>query len=140
MEKFVVSSCLAGIKCRYNGTCKKNNYVCSLVSEGKAIPMCAEVLGGLSVPREPAEIVGSKVLTKSGKDVTKNYLDGARKVLDYCKNHNIKKAILMDKSPSCGLRRYDGSFSGVIINEPGITAKMLIDNGIEVISSNEGEI
>ena len=93
MEEFVVSSCLAGIKCRYNGTCKKNDYVCSLVSEGKAIPMCAEVLGGLSVPREPAEIVGDKVLTKSGKDVTENYLDGARKVLDYCKSHNIKKAI-----------------------------------------------
>ena len=135
MEEYVVSSCLAGIKCRYNGSCKKNDYVLSLVKKGIAHPMCPEVLGGLSIPREPSEIIGDKVITKNGKDVTSNYKKGADIVLEYCKKNNIKKAILMDKSPSCGLRTYDGTFSGVLIDKKGITAKLLSDNDIEVISS-----
>lgn len=136
-EKIIVSSCLAGIKCRYDGTCKTNNYIVYLVKEGIAVSMCPEVLGGLSIPREPSEIVGNKVLTKSGKDVTSNYKKGASIVLDYCKKNNIKKAILMDKSPSCGLTCYDGTFSGKLTNSPGITAELLLENGIEVISSKE---
>ena len=137
MEKIVVSSCLAGIKCRYDGTCKKNDYICSLVSEGKAIPMCPEVLGGLSIPREPAEIINDKVITKSGKDVTENYIKGSLEVLNYCKKKNIKKCILKEKSPACGLKVYDGTFSGKLIDKKGITASLLIENGIEVISSDE---
>lgn len=137
MEKCVVSSCLAGIKCRYNATDKKNDYVCSLVEKGIGIPMCPEVLGGLSVPREASEIVDDKVITRSGKDVTSNFESGALKVLEFCKNNNIKKAILTDKSPSCGLGRYDGTFSGKLIDKPGITATLLIENNIEVISSND---
>ena len=137
MKKYVVSSCLAGIKCRYDGTDKKNDYVCSLVESGVAEPMCAECLGGLSTPRDPAEIVGDRVITKNGKDVTKEYNLGAEKVLEYCKNNNIKEAILMDKSPSCGLRVYDGTFSGKLIEKPGITAQRLLDNGIIVRSSKD---
>ena len=143
MEKYIVSSCLAGIKCRYDGTCKKNEYVLSLVKKGVGVAMCPEVLGGLSIPRDPAEIVDNKVITKNGKDVTDNYILGAFKVLDYCQHNNIKKAILMDKSPSCGLRTYDGTFSNKLVNKKGITAELLISNGIEVISSsdiNSGEI
>ena len=137
MYKYIVSSCLAGIPCRYDGTCKKNEYVLSLVENGLAIPMCPEVLGGLSIPRDPAEIVDGRVITINGLDVSDNYKTGAYKVLDYCKKHNIKKAILMDKSPSCGLRVYDGTFSGKLIDKKGITASLLIDNGIEVISSSD---
>ena len=132
MDKIVVSSCLAGIKCRYDGTCKKDEYVSSLVEKGIAVPMCPEVLGGLSTPREPSEIVGDKVLTKSGRDVTKNYYDGANMVLDYCKKHNIKKVIFKDKSPSCGKCIYDGTFSGKLINKPGITTALLLENNIKV--------
>lgn len=136
MIKYVVSSCLAGIKCRYDGKCKKNDYVTSLVEKGLAYPMCPEVLGGLKIPRDPAEINGDKVITKNGVDVTENYYNGACRVLEYCKKHNIKKAILMDKSPSCGLRTYDGTFSETLIDKKGITSKMLIENGIEVVSSD----
>ena len=134
--EYVVSSCLAGIPCRYNGTCKTNEYVLSLVNDGKACHMCPEVLGGLSTPRDPAEIVDDKVITCNGVDVTDNYRKGALEVLDYCKKHNIKKAILMDKSPACGMHVYDGTFSGNLINKKGILCQMLIDNDIEVISSS----
>ena len=137
MSKYVVSSCLAGIPCRYNGTCKTNEYVLSLVKSGKATPMCPEVLGGLSVPRDPAEIVEDKVITCNGMDVTSNYKKGALEVLKYCEKNKIKKAILMDKSPSCGLRTYDGTFSGILIDKRGITAELLISNNIEVISSSD---
>ena len=139
MEKYVVSSCLAGIKCRYDGTCKKNDYVCSLVEKGLATPMCPEVLGGLSIPRTPSEIIGDKVITKDGKDVTDNYNLGAEIVLEYCKKNNVKQAILMDKSPSCGIKTYDGTFSGKLVDRMGITAEKLTDNGIKVISSSEIE-
>ena len=136
-EEYVVSACMAGIPCRYDGTCKTNEYVLNLVNCGKAHAMCPEVLGGLNTPRDPAEIVEGRVITREGMDVTKEYESGALKVLDYCKKHNIKKAILMDKSPSCGLRIYDGTFSGNIINKKGITAQLLTDNDIEVISSSD---
>ena len=139
-KKYVVSSCLAGIKCRYDKTDKKNDYVCSLVKSGQAIPMCPECLGGLSIPRKPSEIINKdgkiRVVTIDGEDVTTNYEMGANKVLKYCIDNNIKHAILMDKSPSCGLRTYDGTFSGKLVNQNGITAKKLLDNGIEVISSD----
>jgi uncharacterized protein YbbK (DUF523 family) len=132
--EYIVSSCLAGIKCRYDGSNKKDDYVTSLVKEGKAICVCPEVLGGLSIPREPSEIVNDKVITKSGCDVTDNYYKGSLEVLKIAKKHNIKKAILKDKSPACGMCRYDGTFSGKLINKPGVTTKLLMDNDIEIIS------
>ncbi len=134
MEKYIVSACLAGIKCRYDGSSKKDDYVCALVRDKKAICVCPEVLGGLTTPREPSEIVDNKVITKSGKDVTDNYIKGSMEVLKIAKKHNIKKAILKDKSPACGMCTYDGTFSGKLIPSPGITSKLLIENDIEVIS------
>ncbi len=134
MEKYIVSACLAGIKCRYDGSSKKDDYVCALVRDNKAICVCPEVLGGLTTPREPSEIVDNKVITKSGKDVTDNYIKGSMEVLKIAKKHNIKKAILKDKSPACGMCTYDGTFSGKLIPSPGITSKLLIENDIEVIS------
>ena len=107
------------------------------MNDGKACPMCPEVLGGLSTPRDPAEIIDDKVITCNGVDVTDNYKKGALEVLNYCKKHNIKKAILMDKSPACGMHIYDGTFSGKIIDKKGVTAELLLSNGIEVISSND---
>lgn len=132
--EYIVSSCLAGVKCRYDGTCKKDDYVLSLVKEGKAYCVCPEVLGGLSIPREPSEIIGDKVITKSGRDVTENYIEGSMEVLKIVKKYNIKKAILKDKSPACGTKRYDGTFSNKLVLLPGVTAKILKENGIEIIS------
>lgn len=143
MEKYLVSSCMAGIPCRYNGTDKKNEIIHRLLEEGKAIPVCPEVLGGLSIPREPAEcriINGEyRVISKSGKDVTAQYKKGAEEALKIAKKYGIKRAILQAKSPSCGKITYDGTFTGTLADYPGVTVKFLKDNGIEIISSDEIE-
>lgn len=134
----LVSSCLAGINCKYSGENNLNDYVLKLVNNGKAIPLCAEQLGGLKTPRTPAEIVGNKVLTKDGIDVTYEFLSGAKSVLETCKALNIKTAILQSRSPSCGCGKvYDGTFSGKLIDGNGFTAQLLINNGIKVFTDKQ---
>ena len=141
MKEFIVSSCLAGICCRYDGKDKKNDKICKLIEEGRAIPVCPEVLGGLSIPRDPAEckiVDGTiKVFTKSGKNVTDAFYKGANIALEICKKEGINKAILQKNSPSCGIRTYDGSFQGKLANYSGVTARILMENGVDVISSEE---
>lgn len=138
MEKYIVSACMAGISCRYDGLSKINEYISNLIKKGIAIPLCPEQLGGLPTPREGCEckiINGDMhVVTASGKDFTKNYQRGAETVLEFAKKYNIKKAILQKNSPSCGVRAYDGTFSHTLGSYSGITAKLLMDNGIEAIS------
>lgn len=141
MEKYLVSECLAGIPCRYDCKDNFNPYVKKLIEEGRAIPLCPEQLGGLPTPRDASEIViingEYKVMTKTGKDVTENFHAGAKIVLEFCQKNNIKKAILQRNSPSCGKKAYDGTFTRTLADYPGITAKLLMENGIEVISSDE---
>lgn len=134
MKEYVVSACLAGIKCRYDGTSKDDIEVINLVRDNKAICVCPEVLGGLSTPRVPSEIKDGKVITKNGKDVTENYIKGSHEVLKIAKENNIKKAILKDKSPACGIHTFDGTFTSNLTNNMGVCAKMLKENGIEIIS------
>ena len=138
-EKYIVSGCLAGISCRYDGKCKENETIEGLIKEGRAIPLCPEQLGGLPTPREPSEckiIDGElRVYMKNGEDVTDKFYFGANQVLEFAKRFNIKKAILQKNSPSCGIKTYDGTFTGTLANYSGITAKLLKENGIEVISS-----
>ncbi len=138
MERYIVSGCLAGLRCRYDGATKNNELVNKLIEAGLAIPLCPEQLGGLSTPREGCEcqmINGEmRVLTKTGKDCTENFKKGAEEVLKFAKKYNIKKAILQKNSPSCGIRAYDGTFTRTLGTNSGITAKLLMDNGIEVIS------
>ena len=138
MEKYIVSACLAGLCCRYDGATKNNDLINKLIEAGIAIPLCPEQLGGLPTPREGCEcsIVDGemRVLTKTGKDCTENFKKGAEEVLKFAKKYNIKKAILQKNSPSCGIRAYDGTFSRTLADYSGITAKLLMDNGIEVIS------
>lgn len=138
----LVSACLAGINCKYNGGNNYNKKVFNLVKEGKAIPVCAEQLGGLTTPRVAAEICyidGKRhVLTKTGKDVTEQFEKGAQEILELAKKLNITKAILKSRSPSCGKGKvYDGTFSGKLIDGNGILAELLIENGIEVITEDE---
>lgn len=140
----LVSSCLAGINCKYNG---KNNFkelVYKMVESGEVICACAEELGGLSTPRNPSEIRiidGKKyVFDNTGKDVTKEFYLGANRVLDIALKNNVHKVILKSKSPSCGLGKiYNGEFNGTLINGDGILVSLLKENGIEVISSDEIE-
>ena len=132
------SACLIGIKCRYNGEGKPNEKVLELAARETLIPVCPERLGGLPTPRKPAEQKGQKVLTKDGKDLTTYFEKGANQVLDIAKHYNIKTAILKQRSPSCGSTQiYDGTFTGTLINGSGVTATLLKQNGIKVISEED---
>lgn len=137
-EIVLCSACLLGVKCRYDGKSKANRKVIRLSKKATLIPVCPEQLGELPTPREPAEQKGRKVFTKSGKDVTSSFKKGAKEVLKLAKLFGVKKAILKQRSPSCGSGQvYDGTFSGKVIKGDGITASLLKRNGIEVISKED---
>ena len=141
---YLISSCLCGINCKYSGGDNLNEKCLDFFKEGKAILACPEQLGGLSTPRTPAEIKGTargvinrkdKVVTKESIDVTEAFLKGAYETLNIAKLGKVKKAILKEGSPSCGVNYvYDGSFKGIKINGKGITTAILEENGIEVVS------
>jgi uncharacterized protein YbbK (DUF523 family) len=137
-EKILVSACLLGINCQWDGTSSKNKKILKLAKDFILIPVCPEILGGLPIPRERAERKGEKVITKSGKDVTKYFEKGAKEVLKICKILKIKKAILKQKSPSCGCGKiFNGTFSGKLIKGDGVTTKLLKKNGIEVFTEED---
>ena len=137
---YLVSSCLAGINCRYDGKNNFNKKVADLVKKGRAIPVCPEVLGGLPTPRDPSEIIvdgegNKRVVTEKGKDLTAEFKLGAEKTLKIARIIEVEKAILQQRSPSCGSGKiYDGSFSGTLISGSGLTAELLIAEGIEVLT------
>ena len=135
---YLVSACLVGINCKYNGGNNYNEKVLELVKTGMAIPVCPEQLGGLMTPRNPSEIVNDKVMMNDGTDVTSNYERGAQEVLELCKKLNITKVILKSNSPSCGYGTiYDGTFTGTKVPGNGITTNLLLKNGIEVITEKD---
>lgn len=132
------SACLLGLNCRYDGQSKPNEKVINLAAKETLIPICPEQLGGLTTPRKPAEQKNGQVITKNGDDVTTNFENGAKQVLELAKLYNIKSAILKQRSPSCGCGQiYDGTFSGAIIEGDGITTKFLKENGIEVLTEDD---
>ncbi|HHV26115.1 DUF523 domain-containing protein [Anaerosalibacter bizertensis] len=139
---YIVSACLAGIKCRYDGKDNENNDIIKLVKEGKAIPVCPEVLGGLPIPRVPCEIIEDKsgklkVINKEGKDCTLEFLQGAQKALAIAEVVGADTAILKSKSPSCGCGKiYDGKFNGNLVDGDGITTRLFKENGIKVYTEN----
>ncbi len=138
--EYIVSACLAGINCRYDGRNTLDPDAAKLVAEGRALPVCPELLGGLPAPRESSEIVrtpegSKKVMTASGEDVSEAFIKGARATLEICRTCGITKAILQQRSPSCGCGTvYDGSFSGKTIEGMGVTASLLSSAGIEILS------
>lgn len=134
-EKIICSACLLGIRCRYDGKSKANKKVLKLAKRKILIPICPEQLGGQPTPRKAAEQRGNKVFEKSGKDVTRYFLKGAKEVLKIAKLFGIKKAILKQRSPSCGCGQiYDGTFSSKTIKGDGVTTKLLKKHKIKVIS------
>lgn len=134
----LVSSCLLGVQCRYDGTGKLVEEVEALKKNFNLIPVCPEIFGGLATPREPAEKVGDKILTKSGKDVTNYYHRGAQEVLKLAKMFDCHYAILKMRSPSCGHGDiYDGTFSGNLVTGNGILADLLEKNGIYVMGEED---
>ena len=135
MEKILVSACLLGLNCKYDGVNNYSEEIDEFLKDYDVIPICPEIMGGLPTPRVPSEVLGDKVITKEGKDVTLQFKKGAEEVLFLAKKYNIKKALLKAKSPSCGNGQiYDGSFSHTLVDGDGVTAKLLKENGIEVIT------
>ncbi|MEF2966242.1 DUF523 domain-containing protein [Paenibacillus sp. M1] len=144
----IVSSCLAGMKVRYNGTDCPDEIVKRLIDEKKAIPVCPELLGGFGTPREPAEIFGgtgedvldgrARVMSKSGEDVSGMYVKGAYETLRVVKESGATAIVLKEFSPSCGSSRiYDGSFGNRKIAGNGVTAALLKREGFAVLSEND---
>lgn len=137
-EKILVSACLLGVNCKYDGENNINEKVLEYIKDKEVIPICPEIYGGLKTPRTPSEILKDKVMTKDNIDVTKEYRKGAEETLYLAKLFNVKKALLKAKSPSCGNKEiYDGTFTKNKIKGMGITAKLLKENGIEILSEEE---
>ncbi len=139
----IVSSCLAGIPCRFDKTAKPNEEIIALVASGKAVHACPECLARLKRPSPPSEIRGGDgrdvlegracVYNNLGEDVTAYFVEGARRFLDITQKHAAEYVLLKSKSPSCGVAHiYDGSFSGVLRDGCGVTAALLLQNGIDI--------
>ena len=138
MKNILISACLLGIGCRYDGKHKANPDVLKLKEKYNLIPVCPEIYGGLPTPRVPSERIGERVMMKDGHDVTENYLKGAKEALELCRIYDIEIAVLKERSPSCGKGEiYDGTFSGTLTARDGVTAELLISEGIKVLGESE---
>ena len=127
----IVSACLAGVCCRYDGQSKEHPAVVALVRSGRAIAVCPEQLGGLPTPRPAAERQGRRVVTRQGQDVTAEFERGAREGLKLALLAGCKQAVLQPRSPSCGCGQiHDGKFTGKLVPGDGVFAALLKANGI----------
>nr|WP_302597348.1 DUF523 domain-containing protein [uncultured Cellulosilyticum sp.] len=134
----LVSACLLGVNCRYDGTGQLTEPLLSLLNEHTLIPVCPEQLGGLQTPRPPSELKNNLVVTKAGQDVTTAFKKGAEETLKLAQLYHCNLAILKERSPSCGAKQiYDGSFSAHLIKGMGVTASLLMAHGIQVIGESE---
>lgn len=139
-KNILVSSCLLGKNCKYNGGNNNNENVKKLSNEYNIIEICPEVMGGLSTPRYPSEIINNKVINKIGLDVTEQFTTGANISLEIAIKNKVKYAILKENSPSCGFGTiYDGTFSNNKIKGNGVTAELLYKNGIVILNENNFE-
>ncbi|OOM78217.1 DUF523 domain-containing protein [Clostridium sp. BL-8] len=147
---YIISACLCGVNCKYNGKNNLNERCMKLFREGKAVLVCPEQLGGLSTPRNPVELNNEanevingngKALSNKGEDVTKQFINGADETLRIAKELGATKAVLKEGSPSCGSNYiYDGTFTGNKIKGKGITTQLLENEGITVFSDEDLEI
>ena len=138
--KILVSRCLLGEPCRYDGRSKPVEALLTLARQGHIlVPVCPEEDGGLPTPRPPAEIQeDGRVVNRAGIDVTAEYRAGAERALKLAREHGCTVAVLKEKSPSCGNRQvYDGSFSGKLVEGQGITARLSEENGIRVLGESQ---
>jgi len=136
--KIAVSACLLGDNCKYNGGNNFSEIVTKFVQGHEVIPVCPEVMGGLPTPRESSEIVDGVVRHKVGVSVDEEFRRGAEIALKKVLENGVELVILQSRSPSCGVKEiYDGTFSGTLIPGQGVFAKLLTENGIEVIDVSE---
>ena len=132
-EPLLISACLTGKKCKYSGGDNYCPAVEALRERYELIEVCPEVDGGLPTPRVPAERQGERVVNREGVDVTEQYRRGAEMALDAAKTHGCTKALLKERSPSCGCDGiYDGTFSKTLVPGMGVAAQLLAENGIAI--------
>ena len=142
MKTLLISRCLLGEKCRYDGKSKPlpARTLRALRARYDLIPVCPEVLGGLPTPRTPSERQGDRVVMKTGADVTKEYRRGAETALRAAQENRVCAAVLKERSPSCGKGKiYDGSFTGTLKEGNGVTAEVLLNAGFTVYGESEIE-
>ena len=136
--KILISACLLGARCRYDGASKEHPEVLKLAEHHTLVPVCPEQLGGLPTPRTPSERQGDAVCTRDGTDVTEAYRRGAEEALRLCRMLGCQAAVLKERSPSCGCGEiYDGTFTGTLITGDGVTAELLKANGIPVYGESQ---
>lgn len=140
MENLLVSACLLGNKCKYDGGTNTlpTEILKALREKYNLIPVCPETSGGLPIPRIPSERREGRVMNKAAEDVTEQYQKGAKHALILAERYGCKKALFKEKSPSCGSGRiYDGSFTHRLVSGDGVTSELLKKNGIEIFGESE---
>lgn len=140
-EKLIISACLLGIGCRYDGGRVKKIDVEALAERFELIPVCPEIYGGLPTPRVPSERLGDRVVMKDGRDVTDSFIRGMEHTLAIAAATGARTALLKARSPSCGKGEiYDGSFTGTLTERDGFTTEHLLAEGFEVYTEEEIEL
>lgn len=140
MFKILMSACLCGEHCRYDGKANtiENRIMNTWKEEGRIVMVCPEMAGGLPVPRDPAEIIDGKVISSRGRDVTSEYTEGAKEALRLAGENDVIFCIMKENSPSCGSHEvYDGTFSGTKVFGMGVAARLLEDNGYRVYNEHQ---
>lgn len=132
--KIMISACLAGKNCKYNGGNNRNEKVVKLMEENDVILVCPEQMGGLPTPRVPSEVRDSVVITRDGRNVDAEFRAGAAKCLEIAMQEQPDLIVLQSRSPSCGVKqRYDGTFTGTLTDRAGVTAQLLMENGFKCV-------
>lgn len=138
---YLISACLCGVCCRYDGSSFSIDRFVRLAENGLALPVCPELLGGLIVPRPPCELSGGRVISKDGDDLTEDFLRGAQRTLELALKHQIRYVIFKERSPSCGCGTvFDGSFSGCLVPGEGVATALLRQYGITVFSEETAPV
>ena len=136
--RLLISACLLGACCRYDGASKGHPLARRLAERYTLVPVCPEQLGGLATPRSPSERQGERVVAKNGTDVTEQYRRGAEEARKLCRLLGCEAAVLKERSPSCGSGQiYDGTFTGTLIPGDGVTAELLKAEGIPVYGESQ---
>ena len=134
----MISACLAGRNCKYNGGNNRNEKVLKLMEGNEVILVCPEEMGGLPTPRVPSEIKDGLVTAKDGRIVDAEFRGGAAKCLEIAMRERPDLVVLKSRSPSCGVKkRYDGTFTGTLTDGPGVTAQLLMEHGFRCVEEEE---
>ena len=137
-KAILVSACLLGEPCRFDGKSKPCHKVAELEAFYRFIPICPECMGGMETPRCPSERCGDRVINRLGEDVTAYFVRGAERALALAQENGCRMAILKERSPSCGCGEiYDGTFTGTLINGNGVAAELLLKHGICVLGESQ---